>query len=368
MSRLWLMLVKRRFLGRPQFTTPTDLNTPSSSPTPTIESHAPTKSSSTADPTDQILRGNPDGSDASSPATTPTTTDWNTWNAPADTQAVTSPSTSTSETTTSTTAEGTTKTENDSGSWTNTTTSTSQETATTTSTSSSSSTTTTTITPSVAAKSSHPAPSEDGTYSGIGSSQTKLAIAIPIAIVGVLVIIGLIWFCLRRRRQQRYAQPTFNMATSQRTAVSTSDLMGIPKIATPEPSVSSRPHAPILIVPREQRHKQSYSPSPASASARSPDHLNTELGIAVAVPVNPRMSVTEHDPRGFGRSASTAGTGAAGVRLPFQSTHAGDDDALSVISDLNERRDGEHDLDDLSSVSSFNDDHPGHDHHGRTGR
>lgn len=159
------------------------------------------------------------------------------------------------------------------------------------------------------------------------------------------------------------------MAPSQNTVVSSSEQMGIPKIGTPEPPRSSQPHVPVLNVTREQNHEQSHAPSPGSASARSPDDSNTELGLAVAVPMNQRLSATEHDLRGLGRSPSAVGAGAAAIRLSFQSNHGGDDDdAVSVVSDLNERRDGEHDFDDLSSVSSFNDDHPGTGHQGRTAR
>lgn len=163
------------------------------------------------------------------------------------------------------------------------------------------------------------------------------------------------------------------MATGQKAVLSTSELMGIPHITTPDPPRSSQPHVPVLVVPHEQSQEQIHAPSPGSASARSPDDFNTELGLAVAVPMNQRMSATEHDLHELGRSPSVTGTGAAGIRLPFQSHHGGgadddDDDAVSVVSDVNERRDGEHDFDDLSPVSSFNDDHPGADHQGRTAR
>lgn len=375
MSRAWLMLLKRRLPGRPQLTTTPDVNTPSSSPTSTTESPAATKSNpaaaNQANLAGQILGQSEQDRDA--PALTTSTTTADTWPAmdALTTDISTSTNTTPSETTISTsTAEEPTKTWNDTDQTANSTTSPSQDLATTTSASStSSSTTTMTTTATATIKKPHAAPTEDGSYSGVGSTQTKLAIALPIAIVGLLVIIGLIWFYWRRRRQQRYTQPTFDMTTSQKTVVSTSDLMGMPKIVTPEPPRSSQPRVPVLNVPREQSHQQSYAPSPASASARSPDDSNTELGLAVALPVNQRMSATEQDLRGLGRSPSTAGTGAAGVRLPFQSHHDGDDDdAVSVVSDLNERRDGEHDFDDLSSVSSFNDDPPGADHQGRTAR
>lgn len=367
MSRLWLMLINKRFLGRLHFITPTDPNTPSSSRMSTLESHPAAKPSFTENPgaKDQVWQHAPGALSAIIP--TITTDSWNAWDHPASIQIINSTSSNANETTTSTTtADGTTKTGDGTDIWASTITDSSQVLAPTTSTPSPSSTmttTTTTVTASAATNMLHAAPTEDGSYSGIGSTQTKLAIALPIAIVGLLMIIGLLWFYLRRRRQQRYAQPIFDMATSQKTAVSTSDLMGFHKIATPEASASSRPHVPVLNVPGEQSREESYAPSPGSASARSPDDSNTELGLAVAVSMNQRMSATEHDLCGLGRSASTV---AAGIRLPFQSNHGGDDDdAISVVSDLNERRDREHDFDDLSSVSSFNDHHPGPDRHGR---
>lgn len=117
----------------------------------------------------------------------------------------------------------------------------------------------------------------------------------------------------------------------------------------------------------DQSREHGYAPNLVSASARSPDDLNPELGFAVTVPVNHRMSATEHDLRGCGRSPSAAGTGTVGIRLPFQKDRGrGEDDAVSVVSDLNGHQDGNHDFHDLSSVSS-NDDH-GYDHQDHTVR
>lgn len=84
-----------------------------------------------------------------------------------------------------------------------------------------------------------------------------------------------------------------------------------------------------------------------------------ELGLAVAMPLSQRMSATQHDLRKADRSDSTVDVGAAGVRMPLQD-HREDDDAVSVVSDLNARSGSENDFGDLSPVSSFeDDDHPG---------
>lgn len=186
--------------------------------------------------------------------------------------------------------------------------------------------------------------SAEGSHSGVNKS--KLAVALPISIAGLLII-GLVWFYLRRRRRRRDAQPTFDMATSQTTAVSASELMIVPKVATPEPAVSSQPHLPV----RDVHPQQSHEPSPGPASARTPHDSNTELGLAVAVPMN-RMSLTEYGSRGLGKPNSRVGAGAMGIRLPFRDD---DEDAVSVVSGLNEHRNQGHDFDELSSVSSFND-------------
>ncbi|KAJ5100041.1 hypothetical protein N7532_007042 [Penicillium argentinense] len=185
------------------------------------------------------------------------------------------------------------------------------------------------------------------------STQTKLAIALPIAIVGLVVIIVLIFFFLRRRRRQN-TPPAYDIATSQRTAVSTSELMSVPKLATPEPAASSARQLPVFDV--SQNHTR--EPSPGSTVRMNDSH--TELGLAVTAPGDQRHSGSEHDLHRFGGTASrTSGT----PRMPFETRHGDDDDDVSVVSDMNERRGREHDFDDMSSVSSFDEDEPRTDEH-----
>lgn len=189
------------------------------------------------------------------------------------------------------------------------------------------------------------------------STKTKLAIALPIAIVGLLVILGVIFFYIRRRRQ-RNAPPAYDIAANQSKVISTSELMVVPKFVTPEQTT----RYPALGIPNN--HVQDSRPG--SSTVRSPDDANTEPGIAIAVPVDQRMSATEHDMRGMTGSSPANENRSSAVRSPFQNQR--EEDALSVVSDLNERRGREEDFDDMSSVSSFNDDNPRVNHNTRSSR
>ena len=105
--------------------------------------------------------------------------------------------------------------------------------------------------------------------------------------------------------------------------------------------------------------------SPDSSAGHTSSQLglegsHTELGIGVAVSRDYRANTTEQDLRGISRSASPVDVGhASNTHLPFENAASHgrhDDDAISVVSDMNEPRDHERDYDDMSSVSSFNDD------------
>ncbi|KAJ5901512.1 hypothetical protein N7495_002040 [Penicillium taxi] len=208
-----------------------------------------------------------------------------------------------------------------------------------------------------------------GAYSGGGSTTNKLAIALPIAIVGVLAILAFAFFALRRRRRHRNALPSYEFAKSQTTAMSASELVSVPRTVDREPVVSELPRLPVLNipvnVPDERRSEMGSALTPASASTPN----DAQVGVAVAVPVNHRLSTTTQDMHRTSRPLSVPG--AAVMPVPETGTetrllsngghgHGRDDDAVSVISD--EQR-GDHDFDDMSSVSSFNDDeHAGGDH------
>lgn len=216
-----------------------------------------------------------------------------------------------------------------------------------------------------------------GAYAGGGDSvKNKLAIALPIAIVGLLLIIALVFFffCRRRRRTTR---PPYEMTGNATAGVSTAALMTSPKItiAPPEPATSNLPRVPIIDVTRSQSHD--HQPTPGSASARSDDDASTELGIAAAVPMDQRLSATEHHLREFSRpvssvshrvSAGPPSAGLASVRMPFENQSSDDNDAVSIISGEHGRGAHDRDFDDMSSVSSLNDEHPETEGHDRSFR
>lgn len=214
-----------------------------------------------------------------------------------------------------------------------------------------------------------------GAYSGGGDSiKNKLAIAIPIAVVGLLIILALLFFFIRRRRR-RTTHPPYEMSGTEIPGISTAALMATtPRImAPPKPAATNLHRLPVINVTGSSTHET----TPGSASARSNDDTRTELGIAMAVPMDQRLSATEHDLREFSRpvssvshrgSAGPPSAGLASVRMPFENQSSDENDAVSVISGEHARTDHERDLDDMSSVSSFDDDHPPIEAHGQTFR
>lgn len=215
-----------------------------------------------------------------------------------------------------------------------------------------------------------------GAYSGGGDSvKTKLAIAIPIAIVGLLGILALLFFFIRHRKR-RHVPPPYEMSGSETPGVSTAALMATtPKIsvASPDPAVGNPSRLPVIDVTRSHAHDT----TPGSASARPDDDPRTELGIAMAAPMDQRLGATEHDLRDFSRPVSSISrrvsngppsARAASVRMPFENQGIEDNDGVSIISDEHGQINNERDFDDMSSVSSFDDDHPHIEGHGRSFR
>ncbi|KAL4795675.1 hypothetical protein BDV19DRAFT_388992 [Aspergillus venezuelensis] len=228
--------------------------------------------------------------------------------------------------------------------------------------------------------SNDPNPDGDGDSDGGGSggggglsTNTKIAIAVPVSIVGAAILAAIIFFFLRRRRRRnnrlRGAIPvisTHNLETSS-SAFLPSSHTHIAPVPTPEPIAHrSVPANDIEIQPPH------------------PSGTETPVGVAVtdtSVPVNPNTDTTAT--RGVNldwrtsteraEAAAAAGITAVGAdgrpRSPF--SHP-DDDAMSDISDINDREAmmrsrGVRD-DDMSSVSSFEDDNDGDENRRRRSR
>lgn len=77
-----------------------------------------------------------------------------------------------------------------------------------------------------------------------------------------------------------------------------------------------------------------------------PNDSNTEIGLAVAVPLDHRRSATEQELRTPSRGTVQL------ARMPFDNSHDPDDDAFSEVSDLDGRR-RDRQFDEISDVSSF---------------
>ncbi|KAJ5712098.1 hypothetical protein N7488_006254 [Penicillium malachiteum] len=181
--------------------------------------------------------------------------------------------------------------------------------------------------------------------SGGLSTKTKLAIAIPVAVAGALIILGIVFFFLRRHQRQRNTTDTagYEAAKDQPLVVSTSQLMiTVPTTQSrpqPEPSL---PRFPMLDVPDSRDGEI----SPGTTT----DHMSGhEMGFGMALSSNPRSSTTEQS-----RSASPANAVESQLRTQ---NHVRDDDDVSVVSDYHDQGGvQEHDYDDMSSVSSFDGD------------
>ncbi|KXG49324.1 uncharacterized protein PGRI_031940 [Penicillium griseofulvum] len=250
----------------------------------------------------------------------------------------------------------------------------------------------TAITSTSSTSSTTSATSDSTTFSGGPSKTTKIAIAVPVSIIGLALILALIFFLSRRRRRQKERNalpPSYDIATGHRSAVSTQELMISPKSSTPEPrrpfsapAMSTPamsmpmpvPRIPIIsISPSTESRGRTPSPGPSSGAslrrmsmAHGPNDSVAELGVAVAVPMDQRRSATEQDFRGRVASVASSRGPSRLARMPFEDFSDDEvgigiarggsddeyDDAVSDVSDLDGRR-RERDFDEHSVVSSF---------------
>ncbi|KAJ5274371.1 hypothetical protein N7505_002916 [Penicillium chrysogenum] len=250
----------------------------------------------------------------------------------------------------------------------------------------------TTISASASASESTSATSDPTTFSGGPSKTTKIAIAVPVSVIGLALILALLFFLLRRRRREKERNalpPPYDIATGHRSGVSTQELMISPKSPTPEPrrSVSTPamsstatamptplPRIPIISISpstesRGRTPTPDPSPGPGSVHRMSMAHgagdSEAEIGVAVAVPMDQRRSATEQDLRGRVASVTSSRGPSRLARMPFEDfsdDEVGigiavggsddDDDAVSDVSGLEGRR-RERDFDQVSVVSSF---------------
>ncbi|KAF3398183.1 hypothetical protein F1880_006443 [Penicillium rolfsii] len=221
--------------------------------------------------------------------------------------------------------------------------------------------------------------------SGGGDSiKYKIPIAIFIALVGLLIILAVafFFFFIRRRMRRRGTHPPYEMSGIKTPEVSTPTLIAsTPTLVASKPkSVASLELAatnfyrlPVIDISSTSTHEFTLS----SASARSDDDSRTELGIARALPIDQRHSATEYDQRECSRPVSVAShrvdseppsTGLASMGMRFENQSSDENDTVSIISGEDERTGRERDLDDMSSVSSFDDDHPPIETHGQAFR
>ncbi|KGO78075.1 hypothetical protein PITC_040830 [Penicillium italicum] len=235
------------------------------------------------------------------------------------------------------------------------------------------------------------ATSDSTAFSGGPSKTTKIAIAVPVSVIGLALILALLFFLSRRRRYEKERNvlpPPYEIVTGHRSAVSTQELMVSPKSSTPEPrrsllapAMSSTatsmplpmPRIPIInISPSTESRGRTPTPDPSPGPgsvhrmpmAHGPCDSEAELGVAVAVPMDQRRSATEQDLRGRAASVASSRGPSRLARMPFEDFSddevgigiavggSDDDDAISDVSDLDGWR-RERDFDEVSVVLSF---------------
>ncbi|KAJ5925812.1 hypothetical protein N7454_007322 [Penicillium verhagenii] len=191
-------------------------------------------------------------------------------------------------------------------------------------------------------------------HSGGESTTTKLAIALPIAIVGTLAIMAATLFLIRRRRRRQQhdavpSSPTYH--TKDGKVISTTQIMAAP---VRKPLAAGLPRFPIMDVPGSRESEVSSGGLAGQISTQQ--ETPTRPSFVMAVPRDQKPNATSEDLRGISRSASPANGVEPHIRLPFENREAVEDDEVSVVS--NEQRVHGHDYDDMSSVSSFDGDSP----------
>lgn len=125
---------------------------------------------------------------------------------------------------------------------------------------------------------------------------------------------------------------------------------------SPEPQTSTAavPLSRLPVLPPSFIGGQSCDRSPSPSSTRRTsvsqgpglNDSNTEIGLAVAVPLEHRRSATEQELRSPSRGTVQL------ARMPFDNSYDPDDDAFSEVSDLDGRRQ-DREFDGISDVSSF---------------
>ncbi|KAL3467570.1 hypothetical protein BJX64DRAFT_145424 [Aspergillus heterothallicus] len=185
---------------------------------------------------------------------------------------------------------------------------------------------------SITSASSNDTQSDNDSGDGGMSNSTKIAIAVPIAVVGAAIIAAVLFFLLRRRRRQR-------------------KLDSRPVISTPQMDNSSS-----VFLPQQQPQIQPVPLPAATPIARRPvpqgpyvepvEPASTETNNVVAAGAARDLEWRTSEERG-GRP-----------RSPFEHPRDNDDN-LSIVSGISDREAmmrarGPRD-DDMSSVSSFED-------------
>ncbi|KAJ5551953.1 hypothetical protein N7535_000105 [Penicillium sp. DV-2018c] len=240
-----------------------------------------------------------------------------------------------------------------------------------------------TISPSAAAVTTTPT-NEPVSLSNGTSKTTKIAIAVPVSIIGTALLLALFFFLARRRRRQKQRNalpPSYDTATQQIATTSTQELMmarkpGTPSVPTPTMAMPT-PRMPLIGVssPSAENVGRTSSPGPSSrstfghrTSADGPRDSVAEIGVAVAVPMDGRWSATEETMERVGSVRSSRGrvSRLASPRMPFEDfeddevgvgigiavTRYDNDDGISYVSDDGRRGTGR-DFDEVSIVSSF---------------
>lgn len=175
------------------------------------------------------------------------------------------------------------------------------------------------------------------------STNTKVAIAVPVAVVGAAIIAAIIFFLIRRRRRQRQriSQPPVISPPRMETTSSLFIPAHIEPVPLPPPAPGNQRSMP------DEHEPFSLPPHPSEVGVAQ---TTPPVPAVVAVPPPDLEWRTSEERRAIERPQS-----------PFSHPHD-PEDSMSVVSDINDREGAMRTRavrdDDMSSVSSFEDDEP----------
>ncbi|KAE8373103.1 hypothetical protein BDV26DRAFT_75190 [Aspergillus bertholletiae] len=221
-------------------------------------------------------------------------------------------------------------------------------------------TTTRLATPTVTTTSSALSALEGKNNGGDGlSTKTTIAIAVPVSVVGIALFAGLLFFFLKRRRQERQLVSTSNpslVLAAPKREPSWGDFGSTPRDRASFGTLVQRPTAHShTLTPDTQSLNRELHPPPSADSRNGTRGRFTEQVHSIYAPDGSPMALTAENMSHHGQHTPRS---PAWPLSPFRDSTANNtDDAASVVSRLSDRPNTTQNraLDDMSSISSIDD-------------